>query len=423
MPRKDRRFYVYVLLDPRFRGRHSFSREARWNYQPYYIGKGTGKRLSTHVYQQLHEIGLYQREQEIKDAGHKPIRRKFKADLTEEEAFALEARLISDIGRLEKGTGPLVNQTEGNMPRAAEPIKIFKGTFGLSAKVEPARVFYDPETGLVDCAELVNMDVDDSGAIETRPGTTATAITDAVHSMWSDGGLNAFYVSGTTLYRLLPGFGSIAIKADMQAGIPVDFEKVGDDYYWTSQFQHGIINGVANSSWAFGGTYYGPNTSRSFSSPPLGTKLMLHQARMHILDTAVVWYSEEMAYNVFDLADNYLPLPSAGRFIKSIHSGFFVGHNDGVDFYLGRSATELSIDRVSPLPPVAGTEVVAPANLIKSAPQEKGFVLLWVDDEGIKCGMSDGTVLNLTIERLDFPRAVTGCAAFHRGKYICLLTP
>ena len=99
-------FYVYVYLDPQKSGRHCYGRY-RFNYEPFYVGKGHGKRSHT-FYGRGNQFLLSKLKQVIE-----PIVIIYKDCLTEDESFYLEKKLITRIGRRDLKTGPLVNFTNG----------------------------------------------------------------------------------------------------------------------------------------------------------------------------------------------------------------------------------------------------------------------------------------------------------------------
>ena len=89
-------FYVYALKDPR-------TSPAK----PFYIGKGTGSRAFDHLVTP-DATRKYSRIKEIIADGSKPMVDILSEDLTEAQAFRLEAELIAAYGTLETG-GVLTN--------------------------------------------------------------------------------------------------------------------------------------------------------------------------------------------------------------------------------------------------------------------------------------------------------------------------
>ena len=102
------------MLDPRKSGNYVYDKY-RFNFEPFYIGKGKGYRIKQHLspsrlkspcrknskLKKLISMGLY------------PIIIKIEQNLTEDEAFYIERRIISIIGRIDNGSGVLTNMTDG----------------------------------------------------------------------------------------------------------------------------------------------------------------------------------------------------------------------------------------------------------------------------------------------------------------------
>lgn len=80
---------------------------------PFYIGKGCGKRHLDHLSSKKTELVLIQH---IMDIGKKNISVTKIVDAVDEEfALFVEEELIAKYGRMDLGTGPLLNKTSGGM--------------------------------------------------------------------------------------------------------------------------------------------------------------------------------------------------------------------------------------------------------------------------------------------------------------------
>ena len=112
-------FYVYALLDTRKPGKYNYGKY-KFEYEPFYVGKGKGNRLNAHF------KGAFNIENPRYDSFKcikiRNIKRKTKElpkstiivdNLNEVDAYDLEIKLIALIGRYEYSEGPLSNATDG----------------------------------------------------------------------------------------------------------------------------------------------------------------------------------------------------------------------------------------------------------------------------------------------------------------------
>lgn len=82
-------YYVYVYYDP-------------VDFTPFYVGKGTGGRKYKHLHETeetTENVRKYNKIQKILSSGLKPLISIFRSDLTEDEAYEIEANLIKQWGR------------------------------------------------------------------------------------------------------------------------------------------------------------------------------------------------------------------------------------------------------------------------------------------------------------------------------------
>lgn len=103
--KRENNFYTYVCLNPEKPGKYVYG-EYEFDYKPFYVGKGKGKRVREKV-RPYNKI-LHNRLKRLV-----PIIVFLKKDVSENEAFIEEIKAILSIGRLVKNEGPLFNITEG----------------------------------------------------------------------------------------------------------------------------------------------------------------------------------------------------------------------------------------------------------------------------------------------------------------------
>jgi len=112
--KNENRFYVYALLDPRKPGKYEYG-DICFLYEPFYIGKGTGRRIKSHYYS-INLVPNTPKTQKIKklfSLNLKPIEQKIHNRLRNKQALKIEEKLIVEIGRKDMGKGFLTNTTDG----------------------------------------------------------------------------------------------------------------------------------------------------------------------------------------------------------------------------------------------------------------------------------------------------------------------
>ena len=112
---EDKRYYVYIYLDPRKPGNYVYG-DYSFGFEPIYVGKGSSFRKEMHLYH-AKKNNLYsaiiKRVKNIIDEKETPIMDFLKQNLNENDAFDFEIKMIAIIGRKDENKGPLENRTKG----------------------------------------------------------------------------------------------------------------------------------------------------------------------------------------------------------------------------------------------------------------------------------------------------------------------
>lgn len=105
MQEVDCSYYVYLYLKP--------------DRTPFYVGKGKDGRWKRHIREAKRDKTRDKNNlklntiRKILKSGQEPIVKFVDSNISEEQAFELEQFLISEIGRIDLGTGTLTNLTDG----------------------------------------------------------------------------------------------------------------------------------------------------------------------------------------------------------------------------------------------------------------------------------------------------------------------
>lgn len=297
-------------------------------------------------------------------------------------------------------------------------IRIFSASSGLNTKTDPSRIEFNANSGLSDLAVAVNIVHDDTGRISRRKGVSATAMTDACHSLWSYG-QTCLFASGTELRSFNPD-GSYTVVGAVTSGARIRYANVGDSIYWVNGFETGkLINGIP-IDWEVG-TYYGPATNRRFVGPRPGHLIAYHLGRIFIAQENVVWYSEAYSDNLFDLTRNFLPMTGRVRLLISTGNALFVGDEHSTWALRGMAGTDsATFNRVSNYGAIEGTDTLLDLSDVGDS-RLKGIGAVWTSEKAICMGVDSGEVYDMTSAKNDMPQAAKGASFVIGDNYITTL--
>ena len=114
-----KKYYIYLFLDRSKPGEYIYD-DIILNYEPFYVGKGTGDRIKTSLLDRESPFKV-NKINKIKNSGGEIISIKLYENLENEESLEIEKQTIKKIGRRDLGLGTLVNQTDGGDGRLTSP--------------------------------------------------------------------------------------------------------------------------------------------------------------------------------------------------------------------------------------------------------------------------------------------------------------
>lgn len=104
------------------------------------------------------------------------------------------------------------------------------------------------EFDLSDLEVALNVEINDKQVLQRRKGYSAAVVAGSFHSLWSGAGV-CLAVSGTSLYRIAPGYTTTVLRTDLTAGRPVSCYAVGARAYYSNGVQTGVVDQGRARSW------------------------------------------------------------------------------------------------------------------------------------------------------------------------------
>lgn len=296
----------------------------------------------------------------------------------------------------------------------------FKQSKGLATRFDPARIEYNPKTGVTHLAEAYNVDFDFTGAIFRRKGFESTSITGDCHSLFYDGG-DCLLVCDNILYSVAEDLSITQLRTGLSADRYMSYAQVGDATIYMNGAESGVlVNGVSYTYVKPTETNY-PEDTREYNNPPVGKIVRYYAGRVWIADTNVLWYSEPFAPNLFRLAANYIPFPGGIRMVAPVLGGIFVGTTNKIYFMAGTNPKEMSQLVVAHYPVIEGTDLHIDGISVANGSIDPGPMQIFTTPKGICVGTSNGKLTNLTYSTLEYPSAIRGCAVNTGTRYIVCL--
>lgn len=300
----------------------------------------------------------------------------------------------------------------------SKPLTLFKNCMGLHTGVDEIRAKYDANTGETFLAACQNVRVTRGYRVCRRNGYARKNATSLV-AVFSDRVDCVALGSDGVLSRVNADWSLTGLRNRIHTDLEMHFAATPEGIFYNNGVERGQVRRFGPSFvWGRGAEEYAPIKSTELTGPPQGTILHYHNGRMFIADGRVVWYSDYRSYGNFHLeegmlqyADNVIGFASAGKTL-------YVFTETAVYSLVGDTMKEAVEVFSSNVPCIKGT-----ISYIDSINSEFATLPIWATRIGLFVGTRDGSVKNVTGDRLILPADIaSGKAACFRGEYLAILS-
>ena len=297
-----------------------------------------------------------------------------------------------------------------------EPIEVHKGTTGLNNKLDPTRLGQA-------LASAVNVDIDDTGRVSMRRGNVLLEA-GSYHSIFCDGGdcyIMKDIGGSASLFQVGTDYALTGVRSGLTEFARVSYAQVGDLIYYTNGTENGFLDSGVSAAWP-AHSHVGPDTKRTFTGAPIGKHIACFAGRMWVAVDNILYYSEPFAYGKYNLAKCYFLFETDVKMIKSVDEGLFVSDSEKTWFLGGTNPAEMVQRRVDGVPAHEWSDAVGYASGNDFGKYELGQVAVWSSDSGLCLGLQNGTIFNVTTEKLLYPAGSTGACLIDKGVIINSIT-
>lgn len=296
---------------------------------------------------------------------------------------------------------------------------------GINNRVDPKRLTqYDPQTGVTELAEGVDIDIDDTGQVACRLGQVSLSSV-ASHSIFQNKG-DAFVAqdrtSDTAIYKINNDFSLTGVWAGLVKGSYFSWAQVGDRTYYTNGAQNGYFEGGVRASWPDQSTHVGATTTREFYPAPIGNHIEYWMMAMWVAVGNTVYVSEPSTVGKFHMAKKYFTFGANVTMMKGVRGGMWLSTTEEIGFIAKADAfKDLTWLPVESRKPAHEWSVNCQlVDLSDSFLKIPGDSAMWSSDDGKCVGTEDGRIIVYTEDKLIYPTGATGATVVHNG--ICINT-
>lgn len=289
---------------------------------------------------------------------------------------------------------------------------LFKGTFGLKTTDNPIRLIDGRSKkypGIVELATAKNVYVDDALMVWRRKGYSLLDSGD-FHSAFCAGG-DCFVVQERTndaaIMSVTPGAVNTVILEGVRSGLSkgarMSWTQVNADTFYSNGKENGFIRGGVSFPWPVG-EYVGPETDKQFSAAPVGRHIAFKPGGwMFVAVGDVLTVNHKpFEFGLFHRHSGVVQFESDILMVCPVRAGVFVSDCRCTWFLRGNSVFDFTQELVADYPAVEWSLAHDHIDVARDLGFDKltGKARIWASNEGICAGLDDGSMINLTNEKI-----------------------
>lgn len=292
----------------------------------------------------------------------------------------------------------------------------FTGSTGLNTSDTPSRVSYDPETGVSDLIEAVNVDISKSGGVRRTEGYSYLQ-TGNFHSLFCEDGWTCLVGKDTSIYAVNTDYSLQGVRSGL-TGAPIDYCQVGQSIFYTNGTQNGMVINQVSYPWLFTDPLVS-RSDRDMEQVPVAQHLEFAFGRIFFSIGSMVCWTELGLFGIYSPTINNVQFGSKVLMMKHVEDGMFISTSRNTYFCRGKDPHSWTLERVATYPAyewgAARDYVDGQEAGVKE--MEAGPCALWNSPKGVCLGTTKGKFFNITQKKIvyaeDGRAGACGLRGFH----------
>jgi hypothetical protein len=245
-----------------------------------------------------------------------------------------------------------------------------------------------------------NLWIDNTMHLRSRTDGQTLRLAGDIYNAWSNG-TTFLYMIADTLYELSKSYSGTALLSGIAVGLRMSYAAFNDRIYFSNGVNIGYIkSGVAHSVAV-------PSVKFKLSLPA-GKFLAVYRARLYSASGKILFIADPLS-DCYDTRSGYRQFSSNITMVRPVENGVYVADEEKTYFMKGLSPEEFTREMVEDNAVIPYTDVNIDAQDIGDG-NKNGTWAVWTSVEGICLGTGDGTVQNLTKDRLALGDYLSGAA-------------